>query len=164
MFILFVNDLPMSLDDNADMYADDSSITAQAKTVPELEAKLNFDSEKISNWCIENHMSVNATKTKVALITTRQKRASLPENQRQLHVTMQGVPLENVNSEKILGITINNNLSWEEHINTIVSKINSKLALFRRIKGCLPYVTRKLFFSSHILPYLAPLYGEVHLM
>ncbi len=53
--------------------------------------------------------------------------------------------LENVTSDKLLGVTIDNNLSWEKHITTIVSTINRKLALLRRIKQYMPLSTRKLF-------------------
>ncbi len=38
---------------NADMYADDSTLTAQAKTVPELEHKLASDAHKVYDWCTE---------------------------------------------------------------------------------------------------------------
>ncbi len=94
-------------------------------------------------------MAANTTNTKVILVTTWQKRASLPENEGKLKVKMNGKYLENVESEKL-----NHNLSWEGHINGVVSKINRKLALLRRIKGCLPLATRKLFSNSHILPYV----------
>ncbi len=78
LFILFINDLPMALQDtDTDMYADDSTLTAQAKTTPELEEKLSSDAAKVSTWCQENHMAANTTKTKVMLVTTWQKRASL---------------------------------------------------------------------------------------
>ncbi len=36
-------------------------------------------------------------------------------------------------------------------VSCVISKVNSKLALLRRIKGCLPIETRKLFSNSHIL-------------
>ncbi len=61
---------------------------------------------------------------------------------------------ENVESENLLGVVINHNLSWESHINGVVSNINRKLALLRRIKGYLPLATRKIFSNSHILPYI----------
>jgi hypothetical protein len=67
---------------------------------------------------------------------------------------MNGVFLENVQSETLLGLTINHNLSWEEHIDRVVRKVNGKLALLRRIKGCLPLVSRNMFTSAHILPYM----------
>jgi retron-type reverse transcriptase len=71
LFILFINDLPMVLEaSDADMYADDSTLTAQAQSVPELEQKLTVDADIVSEWCADNHMAANATKTKVMLITT----------------------------------------------------------------------------------------------
>ncbi len=66
---------------------------------------------------------------------------------------MNGKYLENVESEKLLGVVINHNLSLESHINGVVSNINRKLALLR-IKCCLPLATYKLFSNSHILPYI----------
>ncbi len=99
-------------------------------------------------------MATNTTKTKVMLVTTWQKRASLPENERKLKIKINGKYLENVESEKLLGVVINHNLLWESHINGVVSNINRKLGLLRRIKDCLPLPTRKLFSNSHILPYI----------
>jgi hypothetical protein len=145
----------------ADMYADDSSITAQAETVPELEQKLTKDAEIISQWCFLNRMTANIAKTKVMLITTWQKRAALPEHLRTLRVKMNSHYLENVTTERLLGALINNKLSWESHINSAVSKVNSKLALLRRIKGCLPLVSRKIF---SLIWTTAPLCGVVHPM
>ncbi len=64
LFILFINDLPKALEESdADMYADESTHTAQAKGVPELEQKLTTDAYIVSDWCNENLMSANATKT-----------------------------------------------------------------------------------------------------
>ncbi len=49
LFILFINDFTMALQDtDTDMYADDSTLTAQAKTTPELEEKLSSDAAKLS--------------------------------------------------------------------------------------------------------------------
>ncbi len=63
---------------------------------------------------------------------------------------MNGKYLENVESEKLLVVVLNHTLSWESHINGVVSNINRKQALLRRIKGCLPLATRKLFSNSHV--------------
>ncbi len=38
-------------DTDTDMYADDLTLTAQAKTTPELEEKLSSDAAKVSTWC-----------------------------------------------------------------------------------------------------------------
>ncbi len=67
---------------------------------------------------------------------------------------MNGKYLENVEYEKLLSVVVNYNLSWESHIYGVVSNINRKLALLRRIKACLPLSTQTLFSNSHILPYI----------
>ena len=54
------------------MYADDSTISTNGKTIPLIEGKLNSDVEHVSNWCDENRMAINIDKAKAMLITTRQ--------------------------------------------------------------------------------------------
>ncbi len=60
----------------------------------------------------------------------------------------------NVESENLLGVVVNHNLSWESNMNGVVSNINRKLALLKRIKGCLPLATHKLFSNSYLWPYI----------
>ena len=62
-FILFINDLPLCVKSDIDMYADDSSITSTATCVTELNAKLNDDLRNISTWCKENRMAATSSKT-----------------------------------------------------------------------------------------------------
>ncbi len=50
-------------------------------------------------------MASSATKTKVMLITTFQKMASLPENEKRLNLQMNGEFLETVTSGKLLAVT-----------------------------------------------------------
>ncbi len=42
LFITFMNHLPLNITSNTDMYADDSSVCSNAKTVVELHKKLNI--------------------------------------------------------------------------------------------------------------------------
>ena len=154
-FIVFINDLPLCIENShIDMYADDSSITTMAKSVPELNVKLNSDLNKISAWCTDNRMAANSSKTKSMLVTTWQKRNSLDENDRTLELYLQGNLLENTMNEKLLGVQINNNLSWDEHIHYTEKIINRKLALLNKIKSYLPLAARKLFYNTHILPHM----------
>ncbi len=94
------------------------------------------------------------TTSDTPVLTTWQKRLSLPENQRNLSTAMNNSTLENVTHDKLLGVIIDHNLSLEKHITTIVSTINIKSALLRRIKQYMPVSTRKLFFNTHILSHI----------
>ena len=40
---------------------------------------------------------------------------------------MNDVILQNVEHDKHLGINISSNLSWDEHINTVINKSNNKI-------------------------------------
>ncbi len=55
----------------------------------------------VSEWCTDNRMLANASKTKAMLITTWQKRASIPEQDRILKVTLNDSQLDNVENEKL---------------------------------------------------------------
>ncbi len=87
-------------------------------------------------------MAANTTKTKVMPDRGEPRYQNIRELFRLGWI---GSTLKNVSSNKLLGITINHNLSWEDHINSIARKINNNLALLRDIKGCLPLEQCKSF-------------------
>ena len=72
MFLMFINDLPL-VSKNAvtstDLYADDT-------TVYNMQNALLL----LNKWCRENGMVINTDKSKVMLITSRQKRSNLKDN------------------------------------------------------------------------------------
>ena len=77
LFIIHMNDLPLFLDNLIDMFADDSTLHCSARTIPELEEKLNADLVNTQTWCKQNRMAVNETKTKSMLMTTYQKASKM---------------------------------------------------------------------------------------
>ena len=71
-----------------------------------------------------------------------------------LNITIDGAYVENVHVQKVLGIYIDNTLSWDIQINKICSKVNSKIALLKRIVYFLSEDMRKLFYNAYILSVL----------
>ena len=67
-------------------------------------------------------------------------------------ISADDIPLDKVDSYTYLGIMINNQFSWTDHIDCIRGKISKKLGLLKRIKSCLPLNARIMFFNSFILP------------
>ncbi len=53
--------------------------------------------------------------------------------------------LENVTSDKLLGVTIDHDLSWEKHIRTIVSTINENLLSLKGSSCTCPYLLESYF-------------------
>ena len=78
LFLLYINDMPLHTSEcEVEMFADDTTMHASAKTTIDLECKLNRDLEHVNNWCSNNKMCPNTEKTKCMLITTRRKIAIL---------------------------------------------------------------------------------------
>ena len=156
LFILFMNDIPLEINEGAlEMYADDSTVSVSGKTVKEIETKLNTSARQIATWCSENKMAVNVEKTKSLLVTTQQKRSMLKRNQQDqaIGVRMNGQPLLQIHQQKLLGVVIDQDLTWNVQVKNICNTVSRNLALFRRIKSYLPFDTRKLFYQNFIQVY-----------
>ena len=70
------------------------------------------------------------------LITTKQRRHHI-QNAR-LNITINELNLQQVNQQKVIGVVVDENLKWREHVNGVYKKISQTIALFRRIKQFLP--------------------------
>ena len=80
LFLIFINDLPLSLSESVasiDLYADDTTLYDIQLNKQTLESNLQKSLTLLSTWCKENGMLLNTDKTKVMLITSRQKRATM---------------------------------------------------------------------------------------
>ena len=106
----------------------------------------------LSDWCKVNGMAINTSKTKLMLITTHQRRAVLDSDE--LLLALNNENLNTINKDKILGVTIDNNLAWSSHINQICKKISSNLWLLSRIKQYLSVEHRTQFYKTYIQPHI----------
>ena len=74
-------------------------------------------------------MSLHPKKTKCMLIGSRHK----IKNTGQLTLKVNETYLENVSVQKILGVFIDNTLSWQTHIDYVCKRVNMKIALLKRM-------------------------------
>ena len=64
-------------------------------------------------------------------MTTKQKRARIDDS---LHITLFDKPLSLVSSEKVLGVQVDNNLSWTDHVSKVSKKMSTNIWLLSKIK------------------------------
>ncbi len=127
-----------------------------------LEEKLKADTDKIVMWCDENRMATNDPKTKSMLLTTYQKFYKL--SIKQLHVFIRDYKLEFVRLEKLLGVSIDQNLTWKLHTYKVFKTVSIVLAKFRQIKPLLPVDARIKFCQAFMfLHYCSCVWGSVQL-
>ncbi len=85
------------------------------------------------------------------LITSRQKRASMPD--RALRLKYDNIDLHMISGDKILGIHVDENLQWNTHFKNICKKVSSYLWLLSKIRQFLSVQHRTLFYKAYIQPH-----------
>ena len=139
IFILYINDLPVHLDKTHIHMYDDMMI--QIFTNHLITLHLEHD---------QNRLVINEKKTNAMIICSFQKRRTLPHHN--LNVQINGINIANVDSDKILGVYLDNNLLMNVHIDHICTKLSRLLGLLYRIRGCLSIEAKILFYNSYVQP------------
>ena len=153
LFLMFINDLPLYTNNvSTDLYADDTTLYMIGETQDYIEQNLQIALQNLSEWCKLNGMLLNTEKNKAMLITTSQKRLHLHNDI--LHLTYNNDVLNSVENEKVLGVRIDNNLTWSIHINFIAKKISSNLWLLSKLKDYLSTEHRVQFYKTYIQPHI----------
>ena len=146
LFLIFINDLPLVLSgkvSSTDMYADDTTIYDIQADMGTLRSNLQESLTILQKWCKQNGMLLNTEKTKVMLISTRQKRIRL--DTRLLSLTYNEIDLQLTTGDKILGVYTDENFQWNNHFQFVCKKVSSYIWLLSRIKSYLSLEHRSLF-------------------
>ena len=148
LYIIYTNDLPLVLmDSNANMFADDTTITAVAESQTQLYDYLANDFKRVVEWVENNKLVLNTNKTKNMVICTNKKRKRLGP----WSLTYGGVQIDEVSEVKLLGVRIQNNLSWTAHITDLSKRVSKMAGMVGRIAGLISKDTLKVV--SHSLIY-----------
>ena len=148
LFLIYINDLPDCLNNcKSILYADDTLLYYSAKSVKDLQAIINDDLQSLSHWLNDSLLTLNYDKTKFMIFTNRQR--STPSD---INITINNKTVLQATSFKYLGLTLTPDLSWQEHIDNMITKISQRLGVLRRIKQFLDLDTRCTLYTSLILP------------
>ena len=121
-------------------------------TLPVVQQRLQGDINRIADWTSENRMVLNTSKTKTLLVTGQrlEKKISI----RALKIACNGSEIEQVTSQKLLGVTLDSHLNFNEHVNNLCKKVAQRIAVLKKIKRNLPLAECNLFFNALIKPIL----------
>ena len=147
LFLLFINDLPLHLKVMTDLYADDSTLYEINSSKEEIERKLQLAIKDLARWCKQNGMIINTEKTKVMLVTTRQRRTRVNDD---LNLSLNDIQLLTISNEKVLGVQIDNNLSWGEHVRKVTKMMSTNIWLLSKVKNYLSTEYRVMYYKSYI--------------
>ena len=118
LFLVYINDLPNCLNNGlSSMYADDTNISFQSSNLTDLEEIMNTELSSLNTWLNANRLSLNITKTEFMVIGSRQRLMYHDVNN--LNICVDNTQIKRVQYTNSLGVTIDENLTWKNHIDTI---------------------------------------------
>ena len=144
LFLLYVNDLPVSVESKTMLFADDTKMYRVANSQAERD-QLQVDLDKLGSWSEKWELPFNAAKCKSLHIG--------PNNPRQVY-NIKSIPLEQVTEEKDLGICIDENIKFRKQAANAASKANRVLGTIRYTFENIDRYTLPLLFKTLVRPLL----------
>ena len=105
-------------------FADDTNFLHMNDSIKKLNKAINSDLKNVTNWLNANKISLNASKAVLILFKPKMKKLDFD-----LKLRLNGKRIYPTKSVKYLGIKIDKNLTWIDHINDIAIKLNKANAM-----------------------------------
>ena len=118
------------------LFADDSNLFINATDFDSLQSILNNELPKVSNWILVNQLSVNFKKTHYLVFHRGNQPRSIS-----LKLCNHKVPRQNCS--KMLGIFIDDKLTWKDHIQHVTKKVASAVGVLNKLKKISQYGSKK---------------------
>jgi hypothetical protein len=146
LFLVFINDLPFFLEFFFTvLFADDTTLGLEDNNLEILLSTFYISTSQLLEWCKFNLIDINWYKTKVMFITNKRK-ITIPT-----FININGNIVEVVTVFKLLGVYIDNKLTFSQHVCSVKNNVNKRLFSFKRL-FFLPLVVKLQFFKTFILP------------
>ena len=140
------------------LFAVDSNLFYENKSIISLETQLNLELLKVNNWVCANKLSLNISKSNFVIFHLPQKQLSYF-----VHLFVNNTDIKQERSIKYLWIIIDSNLSWKDHIQYLIKKLKRNVGLLSKIRYFVNFQVLKNLYYALIYPFLiALLSGVIH--
>ena len=155
LFIIYINDLPNASNIfHSIMYADDTNLSASLQSIKStnpnetVDTLINKELSKISEWLGLNKLSLNVKKSKYIVHKMTNKKVD------NLQLNVNGIAIEKVYDFNFLGLTLNENINWKNHIEKIAIKSSKIIGILNKLKYILPTQIKVLLYNTLLLPHI----------
>ena len=150
LFLVYINDLTENLHSNPKLFADDTSLFSIVADEALSNSYLNDDLKKINDWAYKWKMSFNPDSTKPAheVVFSRKKNIHYPP------ILFNNLPVKRVQFHRHLGLTLDSQLNFNEHISSTLSIVNKLTAVFRKLQTLLPRRSLLTIYKAFIRPHV----------
>ena len=152
LFLIYINDLPnISKKLKFYLFADDTNIYFESHDLKSLEKIMNKELEKLFEWLCINRLSLNVSKTNFIIFSAINKPKTL------VTILINKEAIDEVTHVKYLGILIDSQLTFKQHINELSKKIARAIGILYKLR---PFVSTSILLNVyHAIIYPFLLYG-----
>ena len=160
LFLIYINDLHKCINHATPYhYADDTNLLIISESLKKLNQKTNHDLSSLVKWLRANKISLNTNKTELIIFKSKRFRIN-----KHLNFRISGQKIIPVNSNKYLGIKLDENLTFSPHHKDLaitLSRSNGMLAKIRHFVNLETLINiYHAIFASHIR-YACQVWGQV---
>ena len=164
-YLLYINDIPNSVKNSlTKLFADDSNLFIISNSLLNLFDTTNIELSNLSQWIYSNKLYINYAKTNYMLFCPKLKPVSSYDLASAPKLLFNGRNIERVRVVKYLGVFIDENLNWSDHINYVISRVSSLTGILSRNKAILPMKCKNDIYFALVhstLIYCIEAYGNV---
>ena len=144
-FLVFTNNLPNCFEkSDVSMYAADTCSYYSFDSVDAMKQAIDADLTALKAWLESNKLSLNVAKTETMIIGTETENMVVGHKRQTnrihgpLEVKINGGQAKRVKKVKYLGVTVDENLTWNEQCKNLNGKIKNALSSLQKLKNILP--------------------------
>jgi len=125
-------------------YADDSYVIAEAQNIEILTNLISLTMTRHFDWLTTKVMVCNLSKTELMLF-----------GDETMSVQLNDITIESKSSMNVLGVTVDNQLKWENHVEKVVNKCRSFVFTLRYIRRFLNNAEVSKVIKAHVISRIA---------
>ena len=153
LFLIYINELFWGSSKlTLIMFTDDTNLFISDSNIENLFETMNEELRKVANWFKANKLSLNISKTKYSLFHSTRKRKDIPNILPPLHID--SVPFKREFATNFLGVYLDENIFWKDHINIVSTKVCKSIGILYRTHCILRKLLGKQLCFSLINCYL----------
>ena len=148
LFNIFINDIFLFLKEcDICNFADDNTLYVSDNTIDKVMYRLKSDLSKLNHWFSINSLVANPSKFQLMFLGLK---AST-----NLSLNIENLKIVATDKVDLLGVCIDNKLSFSTHITNICKAANNKLSAIIRLRNYLSISQTKLLINAYVLSYFS---------
>ena len=153
LFSIYINDLPICLlQSKILLYADDAVLFYADSNIGNISIVLNKDLKQFPSWTQLNKLCIHHVKTEYVLFGTQQRIASATLSVGPFGLFLGDKPINQPQHYKYLGVLIDANFNFKQHVDKPLVKISKRIGVLGRIRNNLTVDAANKVYQSLVLP------------